>query len=158
MRSGKHTDMIWNVTYNDAQRWEQVHLIAGKRIPWAQSITDSIRGRTVGSPKLDLVGVEGLKELERLRLSLNHRTSVNFQRTTEGVIAYTKVRLEVYAVPIRFPEIISVDVDYADAAQSRLVLHFQRDEETVKLTMTGASRVLDRTLEWFKMASNPEGA
>jgi len=24
--------------------------------------------------------------------------------------------------------------------------------------MTGASRVLDRTLQWFKMASNPEGA
>lgn len=157
MQSRKHSRMIWNVTYNDAQRWNEVHAIAGERFPWMKSITESIRGRAIGSPKLDLEALTGLEELERLRIPLNQRTSINFQRTTHGFIAYTKVRLEVYAIPLRFVEVTSVQTKDSGSTQAILVLDFQRSHQKVTLTMKGARKVVDAAAEWFKMASRSGG-
>ena len=57
-------------------------------------------------PKLDLVRVEGITELQELRADLSERTAGPsiFSRTAAGLIAFTKVRLEVYAVPMRWSE------------------------------------------------------
>ena len=94
--------MYWNVTYNDPNRWKAVYKASGGRLPWWRGVRETFAGLPVGSPKLDLVRVEGITELQELRADLSERTAINFSRTTAGLIAFTKVRLEVYAVPMRW--------------------------------------------------------
>ena len=48
--------------------------------------------------------MEGITELQELREDLSERTAINFSRTSAVDCLHTKVRLEVYAIPMRWNE------------------------------------------------------
>lgn len=140
--------MFWNVTYNDANRWKEVHALAGPRVSWWSGIRETLAGRPVGSPKLDLAHISGIPALQSLREELSERTSVNFLRTAEGLIAFTKVRLEVYAVPMHWNE----GVKCTD--QGPLQVAFERAGTRVELTMHASASEVARFRKWFAQAAN----
>ena len=139
--------MQWNVTYNDPNRWKAVFDAAGPRLTWCQGIRETLRGRPVGSPKLDLLSVEGIPELEELRRTINERTVVNFQRTQGGLVAYTKVRLEVYAIPFRWSEGVRC------TSEGPLELRFLRENREVRLAMRASRSVEKNVRSWFAKAA-----
>tara|TARA_B100000768_G_C11284675_1_gene381450 strand:- start:1823 stop:2275 length:453 start_codon:yes stop_codon:yes gene_type:complete len=147
--------MHWNVTYNDPNRWNEVHAICGPKWPWLDGIRQVLKGKPLGSPKLDLVRLEGLDELQAMRKDLGHRTPVNFLRTTGGIMAFTKVRLEVYAVPIRRQELQSMQIAEASATGGRPVLEikFERDNHQVTLAMEGSEAAVNRMENWLRLDS-----
>ena len=135
--------MYWNVTYNDPNRWKAVYEVSGGRLPWWRGVRETFAGLPVGSPKLDLVRVEGITELQELREDLSERTAINFSRTAAGLIAYTKVRLEVYAVPMCWSEQLNCWQEGA------LVVQFQRGAESVRLHMQGSASDEANFRAWF---------
>ena len=139
--------MHWNVTYNDPNRWKAVYEASGGRLPWWRGVRETFAGLPVGSPKLDLVRVEGITELQELREDLSERTAINFSRTAAGLIAYTKVRLEVYAVPMRWSEHLVCSHEGA------LVMQFQRGAESVRLYMKGSAAAEAKLRAWFARAA-----
>ena len=139
--------MYWNVTYNDPNRWKAVYKASGGRLPWWRGVRETFAGLPVGSPKLDLVRVEGISELQELRADLSERTAINFSRTTAGLIAYTKVRLEIYAVPMRWSEQLICSKEAA------LVVQFQRGAESVRLHMQGSASAEANFRSWFTRAA-----
>ena len=139
--------MYWNVTYNDRNRWKAVYEASGGRLPWWRGVRETFAGLPVGSPKLDLVRVEGITELQELREDLSERTAINFSRTTAGLIAYTKVRLEIYAVPMRWSEQLICSKEGA------LVVQFQRGAECVRLHMQGSASAEANFRSWFTRAA-----
>jgi hypothetical protein len=143
--------MHWNVTYNDPNRWNAVLAVSGPKWPWWDGILQSLKGNPLGSPKMDLVGLDGLQELQALRDELTHRTPVNFLRTTGGIVAFTKVRLEVYAIPIKRQELLHLKSDRSaeGADRSVLMLSFARHGNEVKLTMEGPSSASLRMEKWL---------
>ena len=140
--------MHWNVTYNDPNRWKEVYALAGPRLPWWKGIRETVAGRSVGSPKLDLVHITGIPELQALRDELSERTAINFLRTAEGLIAFTKVRLEVYAVPMNWSEAVNC------SQQGALIVSFERDGHCVELAMRASKSVESRFRNWFEQAAN----
>jgi len=142
---------FWNVTYNDPGRWRDVYAISGPRLSWVEGFSDTLKGFPVGSPKLELKGIDGLTELQNLRAGLNDRTHINFLRTKGGLIAFTKVRLEVYAIPIRNTEWrVERIIDASNCVQ--LVMHIQRDGVTMRLMMAGATSTVSRMQIWLQRA------
>ncbi len=139
--------MYWNVTYNDRNRWKAVYEASGGRLPWWRGVRETFAGLPVGSPKLDLVRVEGITELQELREGLSERTAINFSRTAAGLIAYTKVRLEIYAVPMRWSEQLICSQEGA------LVVQFQRGAESVRLHMQGSASAEANFRAWFTRAA-----
>lgn len=139
--------MYWNVTYNDPNRWKAVYETSGGRLPWWRGVRETFAGLPVGSPKLDLVRVEGITELQELRADLSERTGINFSRTAAGLIAFTKVRLEVYAVPMRWSEQLICSQEGA------LVVQFQRGAESVGLHMRGSASAEAIFRAWFARAA-----
>ena len=139
--------MYWNVTYNDPNRWKAVCEASGGRLPWWRGVRETFAGLPVGSPKLDLVRVEGITELQELRADLSERTAINFSRTAAGLIAFTKVRLEVYAVPMRWSEQLICSQEGA------LVVQFQRGAESVRLNMRGSVSAEANFRAWFARAA-----
>jgi hypothetical protein len=139
--------MYWNVTYNDPKRWKAVYESSGGRLPWWRGVRETFVGLPVGSPKLDLVRVEGITELQDLREDLSERTAINFSRTAAGLIAYTKVRLEVYAVPMRWSEQLVCSQGGA------LMVQFQRGAESVRLHMQGSASAEANFRAWFARAA-----
>jgi len=143
---------FWNVTYNDPGRWREVYGISGPRLSWREGIQATLKGFPLGSPKLDLERIEGLPELQALRDALNDRTDINFLRTEAGLIAFTKVRLEVYAIPIQNGE---WHVEFIDevANRAQIVLHVQRDGAAKQLVMAGAASTVSRMADWLERAA-----
>ena len=139
--------MYWNVTYNDPKRWKAVYESSGGRLPWWRGVRETFVGLPVGSPKLDLVRVEGITELQDLREDLSERTAINFSRTAAGLIAYTKVRLEVYAVPMRWSE------QLVCSQEGALMVQFQRGAESVRLHMQGSASAEANFRAWFARAA-----
>lgn len=139
--------MYWNVTYNDPNRWKAVHEASGGRLPWWRGVRETFAGLPVGSPKLDLVRVEGITELQELREDLSERTAINFSRTSAGLIAYTKVRLEVYAIPMRWNE------QLVCSQEGAVVVQFQRGAESVRLHMQGSASAVANFRAWFARAA-----
>jgi hypothetical protein len=139
--------MYWNVTYNDPNRWKAVCEASGGRLPWWRGVRETFAGLPVGSPKLDLVRVEGITELQELRADLSERTAINFSRTAAGLIAFTKVRLEVYAVPMRWSEQLICSQEGA------LGVQFQRGAESVRLHMQGSASAAANFQAWFARAA-----
>jgi hypothetical protein len=139
--------MYWNVTYNDPNRWKAVYESSGGRLPWWRGVRETFVGLPVGSPKLDLVRVEGITELQDLREDLSERTAINFSRTAAGLIAYTKVRLEVYAVPMRWSE------QLVCSQEGALMVQFQRGAESVRLHMQGSASAEANFRAWFARAA-----
>lgn len=144
--------MHWNVTYNDPNRWNEVHAICGPRWPWLDGIRQSRKGNPLGSPKMDLIATEGLAELETMRNDLTHRTGVNFLRTTNGVIAFTKVRLEVYAIPIRCGEVLEVidEPSHDSPGKAEVRITFSRGGHLVVMRMEGSQSATNRMTQWLK--------
>ena len=139
--------MFWNVTYNDPNRWKAVYEAGGGRLPWWTGVRETFRGLPVGSPKLDLIRVEGITELQELRQGLSERTAINFSRTSAGLIAYTKVRLEVYAIPMRWNE------QLVCSQEGAVVVQFQRGAESVRLHMLGSASAGANFRAWFARAA-----
>ena len=139
--------MYWNVTYNDPNRWKAVYEASGGRLRWWRGVRETFAGLPIGSPKLDLVRVEGITELQGLREDLSERTAINFSRTAAGLIAYTKVRLEVYAVPMRWSEQLFC------SQEGELVVQFQRGTESVRLHMQGSASAEANFRAWFVHAA-----
>ena len=139
--------MYWNVTYNDPNRWKAVHEASGGRLPWWRGVRETFAGLPVGSPRLDLVRVEGITELQELREDLSERTAINFSRTSAGLIAYTKVRLEVYAIPMRWNE------QLVCSQEGAVVVQFQRGTEPVRLHMQGSAAAVANFRAWFARAA-----
>ena len=80
--------MLWNLTYADPDRWNEVYAIAGKPLPWwKRSGTPRMRLRQGPRPVNDLI-----EETSDVKWA-------NLQRTQSGAIVYFRVRLEVYGMP-----------------------------------------------------------
>ena len=80
--------MLWNLTYADPDRWNEVYAIAGKPLPWwKRSGTPRMRLRQGPGPVNDLI-----EETSDVKWA-------NLQRTQSGAIVYFRVRLEVYGMP-----------------------------------------------------------
>ncbi len=138
--------MHWNVTYNDPNRWKEVYAVGGARLPWWSGIRETLQGLPVGSPKLDLIEVQGIEALQALREALSERTQVNFLRTSAGLIAFTKVRLEVYAVPMCWSEELTCTKEGA------LIVHFERNGQPVALHMKASASAEAKFRMWFERA------
>lgn len=138
--------MFWNVTYNDPNRWKAIFEVGGARLPWWRGVRETLGGLSVGSPKLDLIHVEGIDDLQTLRQDLSERTSINFSRTSAGLIAYTKVRLEVYAIPMRWSEELTC------TKEEGVVVQFQRGTESVQLHMKASASAEAKFRAWFERA------
>jgi len=141
--------MFWNVTYNDPNRWKAVYEASGGKLSLWRGVRETFGGLPVGSPKLDLLRVEGIAELQELRRDLSERTAINFSRTSAGLIAYTKVRLEVYAIPMRWSEQLSCTKDSA----GNLKVSFTRDSNRVELLLRSSTGIQIQFLDWFKKAN-----
>ena len=139
--------MFWNVTYNDPNRWKAVYEASGGKLSWWRGVRETFGGLPVGSPKLDLIRVEGITELQELRQGLSERTAINFSRTSAGLIAYTKVRLEVYAIPMRWSE------QLIHSQEGALVVQFQRGSEIIRLHMKGSASAEANFRAWFARAA-----
>lgn len=84
------TMRYWNLTYNDPGRWAEVHAIAGAPLNFFQSI----KAGGTGSPRAMLTK-SGNVELDELLDSTSVIKYCNFERTSNGMVMYVRVRLEV---------------------------------------------------------------
>ena len=80
--------MLWNLTYADRDRWNEVYAIAGRPLPW---------WKRSGSPRLRLL--EGPAQVNALLEESVDVKWANLQCTEAGAILYFRVRLEVYGMP-----------------------------------------------------------
>ena len=145
--------MVWNVTYNDPGRWREVYRVAGPKWGWLEGLVATMKGCPIGSPKLHLEAVDGLPELEHGGTDQQQLTPINFQRTQSGAVAYTKVRLEVYGIPLRWDEVQSTPRQAPGSGGSRIELSFQRKDRVVTLTLSGSQRAIARMEAWLTMAA-----
>jgi hypothetical protein len=115
-----------------------------------------MKGNPLGSPKMDLIGLEGLGELQEMREDLTHRTGVNFLRTMDGIVAFTKVRLEVYAIPIRSAEVLEVidELSHDAPGKAEVQITFSRDQHKVTMRMEGSQSSAKRMMKWLKKGVN----
>lgn len=80
--------MLWNLTYADPDRWQEVYAISGKPLPW---------WKRAGSPRMRLL--EGPSPVSDMIEETSNVKWANLQRTQSGAILYFRVRLEVYGMP-----------------------------------------------------------
>tara|TARA_X000000950_G_scaffold228198_1_gene275631 strand:+ start:3994 stop:4410 length:417 start_codon:yes stop_codon:yes gene_type:complete len=80
--------MLWNLTYADPDRWQEVYAISGKPLPW---------WKRAGSPRMRLL--EGPGPVSDMIEETSNVKWANLQRTQSGAILYFRVRLEVYGMP-----------------------------------------------------------
>lgn len=94
----------WNLTYNDPGRWAEVHAISGAPLNFFQSI--KVGG--TGSPR-GILKKSGNAELDELLDSTSVIKYCNFERTSNGIVMYVRVRLEVYGIPFRNYDLLRVE-------------------------------------------------
>ena len=80
--------MLWNLTYADPDRWQEVYAISGKPLAW---------WKRAGSPRMRLL--EGPGPVSAMIEETSDVKWANLQRTQAGAILYFRVRLEVYGLP-----------------------------------------------------------
>ena len=80
--------MLWNLTYADPDRRQEVYAISGKPLPW---------WKRAGSPRMRLL--DGPSPLSDMIEETSDVKWANLQRTQSGAILYFRVRLEVYGLP-----------------------------------------------------------
>ena len=80
--------MLWNLTYADPDRWQEVYAISGKPLPW---------WKRAGSPRMRLL--DGPDPVSAMIDETSDVKWANLQRTQAGAILYFRVRLEVYGMP-----------------------------------------------------------
>ncbi len=98
------TMKYWNLTYNDPGRWAEVHAISGTPLNFFQSI----KAGGTGSPRA-ILSKSGNLELDELLESTSVIKYCNFERTSNGMIMYVRVRLEVYGIPLRNYDLLRVE-------------------------------------------------
>lgn len=145
---------VWNVTYNDPHRWQEVYAISGKRVGGWKGVLETIRGRSIGSPAVQLQGCDGLDEFQHLFQSQTHRVSLNFMRTSAGIIGFCKVRLEVYAIPIRRGEWTFEPQQFAPTSETSEagILRCTRNGHQIQWYVSGLPDVMNRFTGWLEMA------
>jgi len=118
-----------------------------------QGIRESIKGRPIGSPRATLIACSGNEALEDILTSQSERRIINFEQTAGGVIAYFKVRLELYGIPFRRGEWIGGQQVNRDGSLSTYDLTFQREgvsfvfqTDAPESTMTQLQGWLDQCL------------
>ena len=79
--------MLWNLTYADPDRWQEVYAISGK----------PSHGGSAGSPRMRLL--DGPGPVSDMIEETSDVKWANLQRTQAGAILYFRVRLEVYGLP-----------------------------------------------------------
>ena len=73
--------MLWNLTYADPDRWQEVYAISGKPLPW---------WKRAGSPRMRLL--EGPSPVSDMIEETSNVKWANLQRTQSGAILYFRVR------------------------------------------------------------------
>jgi len=141
---------FWNVTYNDSSRWEAVESIAGPRIPFWRGIRETLAGRPLGSPRVNLVRIDGLEDLQAERLENGERSAINFLRTQSGFIAFTKIRLEVYAIPFQHDE-WCMQTEPADGVEQ--LLKFNRKNQCIQFHVEASASAFDELKNWLNRFS-----
>lgn len=144
---------VWNVTYNDPQRWQEVYAISGARMAGLKGVSETLRGRAIGSPVVQLTGCHGLDVFQNLIQTQANRMSLNFMRTKEGIIGFCKVRLEVYAIPIRHGE-WKLEMEPSGGTQpgETIILTCARKGQRVHWQVSGPPEVIRRFTSWLEMA------
>lgn len=93
----------WNLTYNDAGRWDEVYSICGRPLSFWQTVK---KGGS-GSPRGVLVAAPGV--LGELLDETSYVKYCNVQRMSDGVLVYCKVRLEVYGIPVHRSQVLRIE-------------------------------------------------
>ncbi len=101
--------MLWNLTYADPDRWQEVYAISGKPLPW---------WKRAGSPRMRLL--EGPSPVSDMIEETSNVKWANLQRTQSGAILYFRVRLEVYGMP-------------CDSAQTQWQIHASEGQRELHL-------------------------
>ena len=67
-------------------------------------------------------------------------------------MAFTKVRLEVYAIPIRRQELelLRIEPSETSATLATLTLEFKREGHSVRILMEGTKSMVNRMESWFR--------
>lgn len=141
---------FWNVTYNDPSRWEAVESIAGPRISFWRGIRETLAGKPLGSPRVNLIRIDGLEDLQAERLENGERCAINFLRTESGFIAFTKIRLEVYAIPFQHHE-WSEQTESKKGAEQWLT--FNRRNECIRFHVEASASAYDELKNWLNRFS-----
>lgn len=101
--------MLWNLTYADPVRWQEVYAISGKPLPW---------WKRAGGPRMRLL--EGPSPVSDMIEETSNVKWANLQRTQSGAILYFRVRLEVYGMP-------------CDSAQTQWQIHASEGQRELHL-------------------------
>ena len=123
---------FWNLTYNDPGRWREVEAISGKRFGIWKGMIQTLKGKPIGSTRTRLLSCSNHPSFEKLLGSSDTRRGLNFESTSDGVIAFFKVRLELYGTPIRRGEWDSSNFgDLSEKTQLPIKLTFRRGDQTL---------------------------
>ena len=87
--------LVINVSYNDPERWRQVHAVSGAPLPFFTSLFSGGRGSPAGRFR-DASNAE----MKSILAPGTADVRVNFERTAEGGIMYFRALLETWAVPL----------------------------------------------------------
>ena len=113
--------MLWNLTYADPDRWQEVYAISGKPLPW---------WKRAGSPRMRLL--EGPHQVSAMIEETSDVKWANLQRTQAGAILYFRVRLEVYGMPCA-----SVKTQWQiHGSDQRTELHLHHESGLVRLGLS----------------------
>lgn len=133
----------WNLTYNDPNRWAEVHAISGKPLGFLKGI---MQGGT-GSPRGVLIEAPG--ELKALVDETTYVKYCNFQRTESGAILYFKVRLEVYGIPFEKNDLVAMQMASrkSDAFRYTITLFYRSGKQLVIACLEDKAGAWERFLK-----------
>ena len=150
-----HTALpFWNLTYNDPNRWREVEAICGRRMTAWQGIRGSLKGSPIGSPRATLLACSGNEALEAILESQSERRIINFEQTSGGVIAYFKVRLELYGIPFRRGEWVGGQKAHRNGSLSTYDLTFQREDGTFVFQTNAPESTINQLQGWLDQCLN----
>ena len=131
--------MLWNLTYADPDRWQEVYAISGQPLPW---------WKPAGSPRMRLL--DGPDPVATMIEETSDLKWANLQRTRAGAILYFRVRLEVYGMPCA-----SESTQWQlHAAEGVTELHLHHHAGLVRLTLS--STPSNGLLKLLNAAFGPE--
>jgi hypothetical protein len=113
--------MLWNLTYADPDRWQEVYAISGKPLPW---------WKRAGSPRMRLL--DGPDPVLAMIEETSDVKWANLQRTQAGAILYFRVRLEVFGMPCASTQ-TQWQIHVSD---QRIELHLHHEAGLVRLGLS----------------------
>ena len=97
--------LVVNVSYNDPERWRQVHAVSGAPLPFFASLFSGGRGSPAGRFR-DTSNAE----IKSILAPGTGDVRINFERTAEGAVLYFRALLETWAIPLRWDTTTAVRV------------------------------------------------